>query len=61
MGSGYMTLSASDAVGVLSKMTVPRSRESGVERRDRRWVVIHHAPTAEPTIVARIPSVLLVI
>jgi hypothetical protein len=49
------------AVGVLSKITVPLVRlgRSRVDARDPRWVVHHHAPTADPTTPARIPRVRL--
>ena len=56
-----MIPSVSDATGVLSKMTVPRSGEDAERAaRDRRCDVSHHAPTAEPTTVARMPNVRLV-
>jgi hypothetical protein len=56
-----MIPSALDAPGVLSKMTVPRSRAGiRVDGRDRRCAVSHQAPIAEPTTVASNPNVRLV-
>jgi hypothetical protein len=53
-------LPASDAVGVLSKMTVPRSWVDPDAKRARaRNFDHHHAPTADPTTVASIPRVCL--
>src|SRR4051812_2560822 len=54
-----MMASTSDARGVLSKMTVPRSPAAGVAVRVRCWVTSHHAPSAEPTMVITIPRVRL--
>jgi hypothetical protein len=57
-----MMASTSLGDGVLSKMTVPRSRADTMDEdpRDLRCVVHHHAPNAEPTTLAIIPRVRLV-
>ncbi|PYR95195.1 MAG: hypothetical protein DMF84_01750 [Acidobacteria bacterium] len=57
-----MMASTSLGVGVLSKMTVPRSRTDTMDEDSRglRWVVHHHAPNADPTTPAIIPRVRLV-
>jgi hypothetical protein len=56
-----MIASTSLGVGVLSNMTVPRSRRDVIESLcDLRWVVHHHAPNADPTTPAMIPRVRLV-
>jgi hypothetical protein len=56
-----MIPSAPDAAGVLSKMTVPRSRAGiRLDGRERRCAVSHQAPIAEPTTVASNPNVRLV-
>jgi hypothetical protein len=50
--------SAPVASGVLSKMTVPRSRTVR-EADDLRCDIHHHVPNADPTTLARIPRVRL--
>ena len=48
------SLDSGVGVGVLWKMTVPRSALPA-RLKPLRWRVIHHAPTADPITLARIP------